>query len=55
MNVVGLKDPNVLITLEEVHDLIRDADEVYDREATLCEAAKKTKDYDDLEKFVAKK
>ncbi len=55
MNVVGLKDPNVLITLEGVHDLIRDADELYDREARLCEVAKKTKDYDDLEKFLAEK
>ncbi len=25
-----LKDPNVLIIIEEVHDLIREADEVYD-------------------------
>ena len=55
MNLVGLKDPNVLITLEEVHDLIRYADELYDKEVTLCEAANRTKDYDDLEKFVAKK
>ncbi len=55
MNVVGLKDPNVLITLEEVHDLIRDADELYDKEATLCEAANRTKDCDDLKNFGAEK
>ncbi len=53
MNVVGLKDQNALITLEEVQDLIRDADAVYDNDARLCEEATQTKDYDELEKFLA--
>jgi hypothetical protein len=55
MNVVGLKDQNALITLEEVQDLIRDADAVYDNDTRLFEKATKTKDYDELETFLAEK
>jgi hypothetical protein len=51
MEVVQLKDPNVLIMLEEMHALIRDAGRVYEEEAKLREHALKTKDFDDYEKF----
>jgi hypothetical protein len=53
MNVVGLTDQNALITLEEVQDLIKDADAVYDNDARLCEEAANTKLNDELEKFLA--
>ncbi len=37
MNLVGLKDSNALITVEKVHDFMKDADEAHDREARLCD------------------
>ncbi len=51
MDVVQLKDPNVLITLEEMHALIRDADSIYKEEVKLRERAMKIKDFDEYEKF----
>jgi hypothetical protein len=51
MEVVKLKDHYVLITLEEMHALIRDADSVYEEEAKLREHAMKTKDFDEYETF----
>jgi hypothetical protein len=51
MEVVKLKDPNVLITWEEMYALIRDADCVCEKEAKLREHAMKTKDFDEYEKF----
>ncbi len=41
LNLVALKDQNALITLEEVHYFIRDADEVYDSEARRFEETSK--------------
>ncbi len=47
LDVVKLTDPDVLITLEEMYALIRDAD----KEPKLREHAMKTKDFDGYEKF----
>jgi hypothetical protein len=55
MNVVGLTDQNALIALEEVQDLIKDADAVYDNDARLCEEAANTKLNDELENADFKK
>jgi hypothetical protein len=51
MDVIQLKDPNVLIPLDVMHALIRDADTVYELEARLREDAMRTKDYDDYEQL----
>ncbi len=51
MDVVQLKDPSVLITLEEMHALIRDTDSIYEQEVKLRERAMQTKDFDEYEQF----
>ncbi len=51
MDVVPLKDTNVLITLEEMHALKREAYSVYVQEVKLPECAMKTKDFDEHEQF----
>jgi hypothetical protein len=51
MDVAQLKDPNVLITLEEMHALIRDADSVYEQETKSRRRAMQTKDFDEYEQF----
>jgi hypothetical protein len=51
MDVVPLKDTNVLITLEEMHALIRDTDNIYEQEVKLWEYTMQTKDFDEYEQF----
>jgi hypothetical protein len=51
MDVIQLKDPNVLIPLDVMHALIRDADTIYELEARLREDAMQTKEYDDYEQL----
>jgi hypothetical protein len=55
MDVIQLRDPNVLIPLEVMHALIRDADSVYELEARLREYTMQTKEYDDYEQFDVEK
>ncbi len=43
MNLVKLKDPELLIPLDECHSMIQEADKICEEEAALWDRAKKTK------------
>jgi hypothetical protein len=50
MKLVELKDPNIIITLEDMYGLVQEANKIYEKEANLREAAKNTKD--NFEKYL---
>ena len=55
MNLVKLKDPELLIPLDEMHSLIQEADKICEEEAALRDKAKKNKDYDAYERLLEEK
>ncbi len=53
MDLVAHKDGNILITIDEVHELMQEADKLYEVEANLLKEAKKKNDYEEYDEFNA--
>ncbi len=53
MELVAHKGGNILITIDEVHDLMQQADNLYEVEAQLLNEAKKKNNYEEYDEFNA--